>query len=108
MGIICTCMPTFRLILVRIFPSMGGTSRGGGYNGYYSNASNKGRSAVGGPRNRIPEDVEEGTAPSSSPLGSIHYQKTYSVRYDESETDQQSLVQLHDLKNNGSRFGEAR
>ncbi len=100
-------MPTFRLILVRIFPSISGTSR----NGYFSNASNKGRSAVGGPRARIPEDVEEASGPSSSPLGSIHYQKTYSVRYDESETDQQSLVQMHDLepkKNTGPRFGEAR
>ncbi len=102
-GIICTCMPTFRLILVRLFPVLGGTSRHG--YGYYSNASNKPRSAL---RSHT-RPGESGTTPSSSQMGSITYQKSYSVRYDESETDQQSLVQLHDLdlkKSMASRYAD--
>ena len=47
-GIMCTCMPTLRLLLVRLFPALGGsTSRGygGGGGGYYSG----GKSGGGGP-----------------------------------------------------------
>ncbi|KAK3298689.1 uncharacterized protein B0H64DRAFT_371144 [Chaetomium fimeti] len=47
-GIMCTCMPTLRLLLVRLFPALGGsTSRGYGYGnagggGYYSGGKSGG------------------------------------------------------------------
>lgn len=90
-GVICACMPTIRLILIRLVPRLSDSSQ----NGYYSNTSNNGRLAL---RSRNRTGPEPGAATTvSSQLGSIHYQKSYSVRFNESETDQQSLMPLHDL-----------
>ncbi|KAH6854782.1 CFEM domain-containing protein [Chaetomium sp. MPI-CAGE-AT-0009] len=54
-GIMCTCMPTLRLLLVRLFPALGGSTsrygnRGGGAGGYYSGGGygKSGRSNGGG------------------------------------------------------------
>ncbi|KAH8884971.1 putative PTH11-type G-protein coupled receptor protein [Thozetella sp. PMI_491] len=103
-GIICTCMPTLRLILVRMFPVLGANSR----NGYYNNTDNNARS--GGHSRGHTAEEPKGT-PTSSKIGSITYQKSYSVRFDDSEGDQAALVQMHDLESQKQtppiRYGQA-
>lgn len=48
-GIICACMPTLRLILIRIFPRLGGTRTPSGryYNKKYSGQSRSGDNVIG-------------------------------------------------------------
>ncbi|KAL2142000.1 hypothetical protein VTI28DRAFT_1736 [Corynascus sepedonium] len=47
-GLICTCMPTMRLILVRLFPRIAGGSSYGNMRGYYARTGNAAVTAVGG------------------------------------------------------------
>jgi hypothetical protein len=48
-GIMCTCMPTLRLLLVRLFPALGGGSSAYGRGAYYGKSGGAaGRSGGGG------------------------------------------------------------
>jgi hypothetical protein len=111
-GIICACLPTARLMLKRIFPALGGTSRN--TKGYYaSNDANGGgkwpersqttsRSAVvaGG-------KVDDAAAQK----GIIVHHQTFTVQYAREEDsqfgdqDEQRLVRMRDLDGRGRETG---
>ncbi|KAK6063638.1 CFEM domain-containing protein [Seiridium cupressi] len=97
-GIICACMPSLRVILVRIFPSLGGTTRAA--NQYYQSGSRTGnkskvrsRAGTGG---QMPSIVHY-----PEPRKGIVQQRTYTVQYDDS--DEQSLVHMQDLDSKGTK-----
>ncbi|SPQ25015.1 eec87730-e41e-40bc-a9d4-17d6dc907b95 [Thermothielavioides terrestris] len=107
-GIMCTCMPTLRLLLVRLFPVLGGGTKMG--NGYYFSgggpaASGKVRSSRNrGLRDSSSRSKHASTHPGSSvdtvpvkPTG-IMRQQTFAVQYDDDET---SLVHMRGLEHNG-------
>ncbi len=98
-GIICTCMPTLRLLLVRLFPSLGANSSyAKGY--YHSSGGQVLSSKVTHGRTRgdlTSKSTPAGTQPASSadtvlgkPTGIIR-QQTFAVQYDDDET---RLVQM--------------
>ncbi|KAH8669062.1 CFEM domain-containing protein [Xylariales sp. PMI_506] len=90
-GIICACMPSLRLILVRFFPILGGGSNGTrkyAYGGSGNNLSNhlwdRGQSLG---------TASRGEGPARNPsVKAIHYQKSYTVQYGDS--DEVSLVEF--------------
>ncbi|KAK9424080.1 hypothetical protein SUNI508_03568 [Seiridium unicorne] len=97
-GIICACMPSLRVILVRIFPYLGGTTRAA--NQYYQSGSRTGnkskirsRAGTGG---QMPSIVHY-----PEPKKGIVQQRTYTVQYDDS--DEQSLVHMQDLDSQGKK-----
>ncbi|KAK4099846.1 hypothetical protein N658DRAFT_516969 [Parathielavia hyrcaniae] len=125
-GIICTCMPTLRLLLVRLFPVLGGSSYGPSANGYYQSGSghpampsstaarmrasrnhttlvsSSGRSKLDPAKDSTDSiDVGGGATPPPPPaakLSGIVRQQTFAVQYDDDET---SLVQMRGLDGNG-------
>jgi hypothetical protein len=114
-GIICTCMPTLRLLLVRLFPVLGGSSYGKS-NAYYHHSgtgphpasarhrasrsrtlvSSSGRSKLDGaePSTGSTDSVDLDT-PVPAKLPGIMRQQTYAVHYDDDET---SLVQMRGME----------
>ncbi|RMZ66941.1 cfem domain-containing [Pyrenophora seminiperda CCB06] len=87
-GIICACLPALRVILVRMFPKMMGTTKATD-KAYYAYGSQsrglkKGESALGSAS--VP-----GTAISTDP-NSITYTKTFEVR--RTDSDEHELVQM--------------
>ncbi len=102
LGIIFTCMPTLRLLLVRLFPTLGSSSyaKGSHRSGGGQVLSSKVRNNQG----RTLNDVTGGAQPRSSsdtvstrPLGIIREQ-TFAVQDDDDET---SLVQMRGLTHSG-------
>ncbi|KAL6399500.1 hypothetical protein AUP68_18048 [Ilyonectria robusta] len=95
-GIICTCMPTLRLILVRIFPKVLGTTQR-----YYANYASKG--SRGQSRSR-----QAGASVTSNAEHSQHRvdqrgitcHKTYVVEYGENN-DEIQLVIMRDSERDG-------
>jgi hypothetical protein len=111
-GIVCTCMPTLRLMLVRLFPALGG---GSSYaKGYYPSGggqvlsskirnNSQGRTLKDLTSISKPSTTQPGPGSSSDtvvtkPLGIIREQ-TFAVHYD----DETSLVQMRGLGNSGRR-----
>ncbi|ROT43748.1 CFEM domain-containing protein [Sodiomyces alkalinus F11] len=121
-GIMCACLPSIRLVLVRLFPALRGTtmrSMGQYYRGYGSNTNGTNRDRSGAaetPRRngtmtgvsavrsqrRGSEDEEGGT---TTPPGGIVFQKSYTVQY--SDNDEASLVRMDDLDSGGKSRGFA-
>lgn len=120
-GILCTCMPTLRLLLIRLFPGMGAGSSYGN-RGYYSGnsrgdgkvSSNRAAQrlrASGNLTSTSNHNIIENVAPNSSvdtvsadkkPAGIVR-QQVFTVQYDDDET---SLVRMRDLDHTtGSRRG---
>lgn len=95
-GIICTCMPTLRLILVRIFPKVLGTTQR-----YYANYASKG--SRGQSRSRQAGASVTSNAEHSQhrvdPRG-ITCHKTYVVEYGENN-DEIQLVIMRDSERDG-------
>lgn len=110
-GIICACMPALRLILLRIFPVLGGGTQA--YAGYKASSRSWGdKSADGHRRSKQGAavgymDVHRSSAGSSSAGAGvarparpgITYQRSYSVRYQEPAS--LSEVHLNDLRAQG-------
>lgn len=100
-GIICACMPSLRLILVRIFPALGGSSnrsrayQTGSMN--YARSNGRSRAGTGG---KMPSVVQY---PEQTKKGIIHQQRTYTVQY--GENSEESLVQMQELNARGRRGG---
>jgi hypothetical protein len=109
-GIMCTCMPTLRLMLVRAFPALGGGSSYGRRT-YYNSEGIKGLSSKGRPGGRTHENLSStsklhGPHPESSagpaagkPLAIVR-QQSFTVRYDD---DEASLVEMRALDRNGQK-----
>lgn len=105
-GIICACMPTLRLILLKIFPSISSTTRSYGakssfgdrYNVSGSRAyrSQGGRGGGGGGGGGFGAQPSMG---SRNGRPGITYQRSYAVHYDDAETSSQ--VHLRDLEPKG-------
>ncbi|EGY21307.1 hypothetical protein VD0002_g7943 [Verticillium dahliae] len=101
-GIMCACMPAVRLLLVRFFPALAGSSARSRGAMYYEYGSGP-RSKTTGTRNgtRTGTTVGVSTSGGHSPdlkLGSgggIVTQKSYDVQY--SDNDEASLVHMSDL-----------
>lgn len=112
-GVICACMPTLRLILVRFFPILSSTSRNYsnayGYGnsrggGRYINQSRGGRSQGAGgisTTHTTATTTTNGTLGKSGGVAGITYQRSYAVQYDDSEERSSSQVQLNDLDPKG-------
>ncbi|TLD11905.1 hypothetical protein PspLS_11259 [Pyricularia sp. CBS 133598] len=105
-GIMCACLPSLRLLLVRIFPRLGGTSAASrAYGGGGRTAATVGMSRIGTvskarPAYGVDSSVEGGsiTRPKDAELrGGITMQRSYNVSYSDPD-DEESLVQMHDLE----------
>ncbi|KAG7284915.1 hypothetical protein NEMBOFW57_009530 [Staphylotrichum longicolle] len=113
-GIMCTCMPTLRLMLVRVFPALSAGSRYG--KGYYPSGSgqvlsSKARGSQPRSRNNLNSksklnDSQPGSSvafETAKPMGIIR-QQTFAVKYDDEEA---SLVQMRDLDRTGRSAASA-
>lgn len=107
-GIICACMPTLRLILLRMFPVLSSTTRKYGTNGSfvgdkYSPGSRHNRSQVhggGGGGGINSHKGSSGLHSAASRRGpGIVYERSYTVHYHDADTSSQ--VQLKDLDSKG-------
>lgn len=110
-GIICACMPTLRLILLRMFPVLSSTTRKYGTNGSfvgdkYSPGSRYHRSHVqagggGGSSSKASSGSHHhGQGGSRSGPGIITYERSYTVHYHDA-ADTSSQVRLQDLDSKG-------
>lgn len=88
-GIICASMPSLRILMVRLFPRLGGSSYDSSkYNNYGDSYGRRSR-----PVNRSHALVElpsRGDSPSPPTHGGIEMKRTFNVQY--SEGDETSLV----------------
>ncbi|EEU37813.1 uncharacterized protein NECHADRAFT_88258 [Fusarium vanettenii 77-13-4] len=100
-GMICACMPSLRILLVRLFPKILGTSRR-----YYQNyASNTGRNTNKNRSRQLGTNATTEVDTTSRPVESrgITYQRTYDVQYGDS--DETHLVHMKDLDAKSARSG---
>ena len=98
---ICACMPSLRILLVRLFPKILGTSRR-----YYPNyASNTGRNTNKNRSRQLGTNATTEADTTSRPVESrgITYQRTYDVQYGDS--DETHLVHMKDLDAKSARSG---
>jgi hypothetical protein len=97
-GIICACLPTARLLLVRIFPALGGSRH---RSEKYYNQPNTGGSHHMELRSRSVVESQPHASADSGKAGdrNISYQKSFTVQYsNRSDSDEASLVQIRDLE----------
>lgn len=97
-GIMCACLPSIRLIIVRMLPSLGGSVAGRYRCDVESKCSNV-----------LSRKVTRGEAPAASgpsqqsPARGIIYQKSYSIHYDDS--DESALVYMRDIDSKQTSTG---
>lgn len=90
-GIICACMPSLRVLLVRLFPKLLGTSQHSD-NRYYVNQSHThrgGNISVNRPGKSVNSSQHDGSGVA------INYSQTYTVQW--GEHDETKLIQMGDL-----------
>ncbi|KAH7304291.1 hypothetical protein B0I35DRAFT_454796 [Stachybotrys elegans] len=103
-GIICACLPSIRLVLIRLFPILGGTSQRSKGNPYYRH-DNEPRSLVtiGGVSNRTPAGtvgVVTATTRDSDPevnVGGISIERMYDVQLSDKASDKAQLIEMNVL-----------
>ena len=101
-GIMCACLPTLRLLLVRLFPILGGTTRRFNSSmGPYGAEGRSGLSAARGNTAHIATIDRAVTLPDREGPAGIVLQKTYNVQY--SDNDEISLVGMNDLRKSDER-----
>ncbi|KAF4494085.1 integral membrane PTH11 [Fusarium agapanthi] len=99
-GIICASMPALRVILVRLFPSLGGSSHDSSkYNNYGEHYGRKSH-IMSRSRARLELPSHTGDSIHTPEHGGIELQRTFHVQY--SENDEQSLVNGEIKVNMGS------
>lgn len=99
-GIICVCLPSLRLLLVRLFPRLLGTTQR--YYARYAGTSGANRSAATGQSRPCrgtgtTSHVERSQHRPEIQSNQITYQKTYAVEYGDKDNDEVHLVQLPDM-----------
>jgi hypothetical protein len=97
-GIICACLPSARLLLVRLFPRLGSSTRNRSHK-YYENQNTAGSFQLGTTSRSA---VEGGPAVVDTTKGgdrTITYHKSFTVQY--SDNDEASLVRMSDLESPG-------
>lgn len=87
-GIICACMPTVRLLLLKLFPKLSSTYRD--MSGYYKSATGQSRPTKASRSRTLGQD---GLA--SAHGQGISYSRSYTVQFQEAKASSQ--VQLSDL-----------
>jgi hypothetical protein len=89
-GIMCACMPAMRVLLVRLFPKILGTSTNNSYHAKYGNnrSEDLGKSGLG-------KSKKEGTGNASV----INYTTTFEVQH--GDNDEEELVQMDNLGTKG-------
>ena len=97
-SIICGCLPAARLLIVRLFPRLRGSTQDSSNQSYPF----KPRTRSSGFRNRSPHGnsihitaVETRLSTDQSSSQGIKFQKTYDVRH--MDTDETSLVPMHHM-----------
>ncbi|KAH8180033.1 CFEM domain-containing protein [Sarocladium implicatum] len=104
-GIMCACLPTIRLALVRLFPILGGSSHRSRGNQYYEYGTGPGGThpgRAGGPASArgtvgVVTVDRRGSDPESAASG-IVFEKTYDVQFSD---DEAKLVQMSTLDAKG-------
>jgi hypothetical protein len=87
-GIICACMPSMRILLVRLFPKLLGTTQNNSTTKLYGNNSN----------NRMGAGSHKPSNSSRPGESGIVFSKSYTVQYgDQEENDETYLVPMDDL-----------
>jgi hypothetical protein len=86
-GIICACMPSLRVLLVRIFPKILGSTRNTSANKYYAQGSH----------NRVGANVSVGQSKDLPPLPIDNKTIMYSQSYDVDLEDETHLVPMNNL-----------
>ncbi|KAE9571853.1 hypothetical protein CGMCC3_g11976 [Colletotrichum fructicola] len=97
-GIMCACLPSIRMILVKLFPSISGStirSKGRQYYQQYG-SDNRSKAARSQPRTVGVVTVDRTSPDVDSRDRHIKFQKTFTVSY--SDSDEASLVQMADLQ----------
>jgi hypothetical protein len=107
-GIICACMPSLRVLLVRLFPKLLGTTQHSKSNGYYANNSHvqnggnisvnwKGKSLISS-QNQSQQDMNS---------DGITYSQTYTVQWGDhrSDHDDTKSMQMSDLDTEALKSG---
>ncbi|KAH9873942.1 hypothetical protein IAQ61_004569 [Plenodomus lingam] len=90
-GIICACLPALRVILVKAFPSLMGTTHQPSQPYYAYGSHNDGRSH-GASKRRSGMVLGKSSQASSQPPRSITYTQTFEVQH--MDNDEMSLVQM--------------
>ena len=102
----CACLPAIRLVLVRLFPVLGGSSHRSRGNQYYeygtgpgqTNATRSGGTNTGrGTTVGMVTVDRRGSDPETGPSG-IVFEKTYDVQFSD---DEAKLVQMTELDSKG-------
>jgi hypothetical protein len=101
-GIMCACLPTARLVLVRLFPVFGGSA--GRTAQYYGRPDNR-NSWHGANHSRAVADPRPVGDSRVGRKGTITYQKSFAVRY--SDQDEESLVHMRDLESRDAQHGRS-
>ena len=92
-GMICACMPSLRVLLVRLFPKLLGSTQHSNAK-YYANS----HSHVGGNISINRSGKSANTSQTGGKENGITYSQTYTVQYgNQFEHDETHLVQLSDL-----------
>ncbi|KAH7120705.1 CFEM domain-containing protein, partial [Dactylonectria macrodidyma] len=93
-GIICACLPTVRMVLVKLFPVLAGTTQRSKGNHYYQYGSGNRPKTVGTQQGGTVETVTTGRPNSERGAegSGIVFQKSYTVQY--SDSDEIGLVNM--------------
>lgn len=105
-GIICVCMPTLRLLLVRLFPRLLGTTQK--YYARYGSQSNrtmsrKRQSRPMGNSNAIVSQLDRTESMPQVQRNQIACHKSYTVEYMDNDNDEAQLVYMRDLDRKSAR-----
>ncbi|KAF6815521.1 hypothetical protein CPLU01_14104 [Colletotrichum plurivorum] len=96
-GIMCACLPSIRMILVKIFPGMSGsTLRSKGRNYYQYGSDMRSKAARSQPRTVGIVTVDRKNSDLETEERYIKFQKTFTVSY--SDSDEANLVHMADLQ----------
>ncbi|KAH6889830.1 hypothetical protein B0T10DRAFT_513027 [Thelonectria olida] len=97
-GIICASMPSLRILMVRLFPRLGGSSYDSSKYNNYGDSYGR-RSRVVNRSHALVELPSRGDSPSIPTHGGIEMKRTYNVQY--SDGDEASLVDRKELGRKG-------
>ncbi|KAL3961040.1 hypothetical protein ACCO45_006157 [Purpureocillium lilacinum] len=108
-GIMCACMPSLRLLLVRLFPKLLGTTQR-----YYARYSSNAHRTTTTRRQSRPfrttgavSHVERSQHRPEVKSNAITMQTTYTVEYGDKDNDEMQLVYMRDAEGKSTRSGSA-
>ncbi|KAF4992906.1 hypothetical protein FGRMN_6849 [Fusarium graminum] len=99
-GIICACLPSFRVLLVRIFPKLDGSSQRNYYQ-YGSNNLGKAKPAHNRPLDEVGQGDKTSHHSRVDPVGII-CSRTYEVEFGQKDNDETQLFYMKDFGQDGT------